>query len=122
MTQSPQTSNPAPSSHSQAAKRRYRRFSDEFKRDAVGLIVHENYSFKAAAKAVDVSEKSLRDWHAKLAPQPAPCGQDATAQQLRDENKRLRNQLKQAEMEREILKKVAPGKAWERGKFHDAMN
>ena len=39
-----------------------RRFMDDFKRDAVRLVVDEQYTFKAAAKAVGVSEKSLRAW------------------------------------------------------------
>lgn len=109
MTQSNSTTNTTPSSSTQASqpgKRQYRRFSDAFKRDAVNLVVNENYSFKAAANAVDVSEKSLRDWHAKFAPQPEPCGDDATPEELHDEIKRLRKQLKQAEIEREILKKA----------------
>ena len=38
----------------------HRRFSDEFKRDAVRLVGDQQYSFKADAKAVGVSEKSLR--------------------------------------------------------------
>lgn len=83
-----------------------RRFSEEFKRDAVRLVVEEEYAFKAAAKAVGVSEKSLRDWHKRLAPSPEPCGEDATVEQLREENKRLRRQLRRAELEREILKKA----------------
>jgi transposase len=83
-----------------------RRFSEEFKRDAVRLVVDEQYSFKAAAKAVGVSEKSLRDWHKRLAPPPRPCGEDASLDELREENKRLRKQLKRAELEREILKKA----------------
>ena len=61
---------------------------------------------KAAAKAVGVSEKSLRDWHKRLAPQPKLCGENASADELREENKRLRRQLKRAELEREILKKA----------------
>jgi transposase len=77
-----------------------RRFSEEFKRDAVRLVAEEGYTFKAAAKAVGVSEKSLRDWHKRLAPAPRPCGE------LREENKRLRRQLKRAELERDILKKA----------------
>ena len=81
-----------------------RRYPDDFKRDAVRLVTKEKYSFKAAAKAVGVSEKSLRDWHAKFAPQPVPCGDDATVEQLQQENIRLRKQLKRTEMEREILK------------------
>jgi transposase len=85
---------------------RSRRYSDEFKRDAVRLITDENYEFKAAAEAVGVSQKSLREWHRKFAPPPAECGADASYDELREENKRLRKQLKRAEMEREILKKA----------------
>lgn len=83
-----------------------RRFSDSLKRDAVRLVTHERYSFKAAAQAVGVSDNSLRQWHKKYAPQPSPCGQNATVEQLQAENNRLRKQLRQAEMEREILKKA----------------
>lgn len=83
-----------------------RRFADDFKRDAVRLVVDEQYTFKAAAKAVGVSEKSLRGWHKKFAPQPTACGDNASSDELRDEIKRLRRQLKRAELEREILKKA----------------
>jgi transposase len=83
-----------------------RRYSEEFKQDAVRLVVSEEYSFKAAATAVGVCEQTLRQWHARLAPQPAECGQHATLDELREENKRLRRELRRAEMEREILKKA----------------
>lgn len=83
-----------------------RRFSEDFKRDAVRLVVEEKYTFGTAAKAVGVSTKSLRDWHDKFAPKPKPCGDDATVDELREEVKRLRKQLKRAELEREILKKA----------------
>jgi len=86
--------------------RRRRRFTEEFKRDAVRLVVAEGYSIKAAATAVGVSEPSLRAWHAKLAPRPEPCGDGATLDELKAENQRLRRQLKRAELEREILKKA----------------
>ena len=82
------------------------RYADDFKRDAVRLVCQEKYSFKAAAAAVNVSEKSLREWYARFAPQPIPCGEDASLDELREENKRLRQQLKRAELEREILKKA----------------
>jgi transposase len=85
---------------------RSRRYSDDFKRDAVRLITEENYTFKAAAEAVGVSPRSLRDWHRKFTPPPAVCGDDASFDELREENKRLRKQLKRAELEREILKKA----------------
>ena len=87
-------------------KRIRRRFSDEFKQDAVNLVVVQGYSFKRAADAVGVSSRSLREWHEKFAPKPDECGDEATVLQLQDENKRLRKELKRAEMEREILKKA----------------
>jgi transposase len=83
-----------------------RRFGEEFKRDAVRLVVEEGYTFKAAAAAVGVSDQSLRAWHAKYAPPPEPCGENATFEELREENRRLRKQLRRAELEREILKKA----------------
>ena len=83
-----------------------RRYLDDFKRDAVRLVVEEKYSFKAAAEAVGVCEKTLRDWHKRFAPPPAPCGENATVHELREEVTRLRRQLRRAELEREILKKA----------------
>jgi len=85
---------------------RKRRFSEEFKREAVRLVVEEGYTFKAAAGAVGVGDQSLRAWHAKFAPAPPPCGENATVEELRDEVARLRKQLRRAELEREILKKA----------------
>ena len=81
-------------------------FPEDFKRDAVRLVVEEKYTFAAAAKAVGVSTKSLREWHQKYAPQPEACGDNATVAEMREEIKRLRRQLKRAELEREILKKA----------------
>ena len=49
---------------------------------------------------------SLREWHRKYAPEPEPCGEDASVEDLKAENKRLRKQLREAEIEREILKKA----------------
>ena len=62
------------------------------------------YSFKNACQAVGVCEATLRSWHAKLAPPPEPCGENATMGEMQAELKRLRRQLKQTELEREILK------------------
>ena len=92
-----ESSNPSP---------QVRRFTDDFKRDSVRLVTDEKYTFQAAATAVGVSQKSLRDWHAKFAPQAVPCDEHASLEELREEIKRLRQQLKRAELEREILKKA----------------
>ncbi len=51
-----------------------RRFSASFKQDALRLVTHEGYTLAAAAKAVGVSDKTLRGWRDKLLPPPEPCG------------------------------------------------
>ena len=83
-----------------------RRFSREFQEQAVRLVKEEGYTFVAAAKAVGVSSRSLQAWHAKLVPKPKPCGPEASVEELREEVERLRQQLRRAELEREILKKA----------------
>ena len=83
-----------------------RSFTDEFKRDAVNLVAAQGYSFNRAAQAVGVSSTSLRGWYEKYVHEPEACGENATFQQLQEENKRLRKKLREAEMEREILKKA----------------
>lgn len=100
---------------SKPSKRARRTFTDEFKQDAVDLVVNQGYSLNAAAEAVNVSSRSLREWHEKLAPRPEPCGEDAPVSELQSEIKRLRKQLVTADLEHEILKKVASGKVRERG-------
>jgi len=86
--------------------RKRRSFTDEFKRDAVKLISVEGYSFKEAAAILKVNVKNLREWHERFAPEPKPCGPDATLGDLQAENRRLRDQLKEAETDLEILKKA----------------
>jgi transposase-like protein len=75
--------------HRSALSPQSSRFADDFKRDAVRLVVDEKYSFAAAAKAVGVSAKSLRTWHKKFAPPIEPCAENATMDDLREENRRL---------------------------------
>ncbi len=82
------------------------RHSEEFKRDAVRLVTEQEYTFAAAAKAVGVSDQTLRLWRKKFGPPPVPCGEGATLNELRAELQRLKRELRRAEMEREILKKA----------------
>jgi transposase len=75
------------------SKRSRKTYSEEFKRDAVRLVVVEGYSFKSACAAVGVCNATLRAWHAKLAPPPESCGDNATVEELQQENQRLRKEL-----------------------------
>lgn len=91
-----------------------RRFTAEFKADAVRLITEHGYTHKAAADAIGISDSTLSGWaRAARVERPLrgaqgrpPCDQDASVEDLRAEVKRLRQQLARAEMEREILKKA----------------
>lgn len=85
-----------------------RKFTAEFKVEAVKLVVEKGYSFAEAAQTLDVGENSLRCWKAAFDDRAglafpgngrvSPA--DDELHRLRAENKRLR-------AEREILKKAA---------------
>jgi transposase len=96
----------SPPAAASAADKRKKRFTEEQKQNAVRLVDEAKYSVAAAAKAVGCSEPSLRGWHAQYGAKRVPCGADASYEALQAENKVLRGQLRQAEMEREILKKA----------------
>ena len=81
-------------------------YTDAFRRDVVRLITEEGDSIPAAAKSCGVSDQTVRNWHRKFAPEPEPVGDDASVDELRAEVKRLRRQLRRAEMERAILEKA----------------
>jgi transposase len=97
---------PSAAASAAASNNRKKRFTEEQKQNTVRLVDEAKYSIAAAAKAVGCSEPSLRGWHAKYGAQRVPCGADASYEALQAENKVLRGQLRQAEMEREILKKA----------------
>ena len=83
-----------------------RRFGESFQRDAVRLVTYEGNSIPAAAAAVGVSGSTLREWQRKHGLAASPGGPDASVDQLQQEVRRLRQQLKRAEMERAIFKKA----------------
>lgn len=85
---------------------RRRSYTDEFKRNVVRLITDEGYSIPAAAKACGACEQTVRNWHGRFVPTPEPAGDDASVEELRAEVKRLRKQLRRAELERAILEKA----------------
>ena len=100
--------------------RKRRTYTDEFKRDAVKLVTEQRYSVAEAARNLGVHPNLLRTWKRKIEAEDEEYEAGLTEDErmelesLRAENKRLR-------MERDILKKVAPGKVRERGMCHDVM-
>ena len=91
-------------------KKPRRTFDQDFIDGAVKLVTQEGYSLAAAAKAVDVPYTTLRQWcqkqSAKESALGSPTSDKARVEQLESENRQLRKQLRQTELEREILKKA----------------
>ena len=87
-----------------AGKRR--RFSLEFKQEAIRLVLEGGVSIAEAARDLDVCQKSLHRWikQHKIDHGPNPAGAKKTAE--RDEIRQLRAKVRQLEMERAILKKA----------------
>ena len=85
-------------------ERQRRAFSAEFKKDAVALISEQGYSIAKAAQAVGTSENNLRRWKKELE-------QESSGERLsideRAELAKLRREVKELRMEKEILKKAS---------------
>ncbi len=84
-----------------------RSFTLEFKTSAAQLVREQGYTVAQAAKSLGVDPRSIREWIAKLAPQPQAVPALAAGDaELRPELERLRAENKRLLMEREILKKA----------------
>jgi transposase len=85
-----------------------RRFTKEFKDDAIGLVVDQGYSCAEVGRRLGVSENNVNRWVRQYHDQNQSQSPDGlTREQLETELKRLRKENKRLEMEREILKKAA---------------
>ena len=79
-----------------------KRFTDEFKRDAVAQVVDRGYAVSEVAERLGVSTKSLYTWKAQSA-KPAKAREADLAVELR----RVKKELARVTEERDILKKAA---------------
>ena len=88
-------------------KRARRKFTPEFKAEAVRLVLMEGNTVGAVAKDLDLTDSALRLWveRAKADRGQGRVGVLATAE--RDELGKLRKRVRELEIERELLKKWA---------------
>jgi transposase len=83
-----------------------RRFTDEYKANAVELVLSDSRTIAEIARSIDVHEMTLGKWVKKakdagqVPERPLNQNERAELERLREENKRLR-------MEAEFAKKVA---------------
>lgn len=85
-------------------KKTRKRYPDEFKAEAVALVLEQGYSVAKAAEAVDVAPGLLHKWKDKAEAEAKGVG---LAESEREELKRLRKEIKELRMEKEILKKAS---------------
>ena len=87
-------------------RRPRRRFDDDFKQQAVRLVLDEGKSVGAVARDLDLTETALRGW-VKRAPADRTNGRTGLTTAEREELARLRKENRILREEREILKKAA---------------
>lgn len=88
-------------------KKKRRKYTQEFKEEAVKLITEQGYQITEAARNLGVNENMLGRWKRGIegGGEEALGLQEGTA--IQAELNRLREENKRLKMEREILKKAA---------------
>jgi transposase len=84
-----------------------KKYSKEFKLDAVSLVLEQGYTRKEAASSLDINPQMLGRWvkeHQSEDGQAFRGNGKLTPEQ--EENRKLKAQVKRLEMERDILKKA----------------
>ena len=82
-----------------------RKFTDEFKEEAVKLVTSQGYSVSEAARNLGIHATQLRRWVKGKSPDTRPA--TTSVVQLQAELKQLKRENECLRMEREILKKAA---------------
>lgn len=85
-------------------KRSYKQYPKEFKDEAVALVLEQGYSVPEAAKSLGIAANMLYKWK-ELHEQQIEG--KALAEDEREELRRLRKEVKELRMEKEILKKAS---------------
>jgi transposase len=87
-------------------RRPRRRFDDDFRAQAVRLVLDEGKTIAAAARDLDLTPSSLRYW-VEQARADRTNGRTGLTTAEREELARLRKENRQLRLEREILKNAA---------------
>ena len=87
-------------------RRPRRKFTPEFKADVVRLCCSGTESIGEVCRRLDLTESAVREWLRQAEVDEAGGTPDALSTEERRELVRLRRELKQVTMERDILKKA----------------
>lgn len=84
-----------------------RRYSDEFKLDAIRLVKEQGYNRSEAARNLGIDHGMLGRWILEQESKESGSIPGTPGGELQDEVKRLREENRKLKMEREILVKAA---------------
>ena len=83
--------------------RRRGRYPKEFRRDAASLVIDQRRTIADVARELDVVEQTLGNW---VRQERIDRGErEGTTTEMREENARLRKEVKRLTMERDLLKR-----------------
>ena len=83
--------------------RRRGRYPKEFRRDAAALVIDQHRAIADVARELGVVEQTLGNW---VRQERVDRGErDGTTSEMREENARLRREVKRLTMERDLLKR-----------------
>jgi len=86
-----------------AKKRKYRRYTEEFKLDATSQVINKGYAASDVASRLGMSSKTLYKW---LQDKQKPSINNKQDIKLSNENRKLKAELARVTEERDILKKA----------------
>lgn len=89
------------------SKRKRRKYTEEYKEEAVKLVTEQGYSTAEAARNLGVNANLLGRWKKEFEQPKEEKESPSNQVAMQAELKRLRKENKQLKMEREILKKAA---------------
>ena len=89
-------------------RRTRRSFTDDYKTGAVRLVLDEGKTVASAARDLGLTESSLRNW-VEQARADRTKGKTGLTTAEREELARLRKEVRELRMERDVLKKAAAG-------------
>ncbi len=90
-------------------KKKHIIYKEEFRRQAVEMVIHGGKSIAQVARELGVSEFSLNLWKKKYLKEFAPAqvdGEERTPEQMYEEIRRLQKENQYLKTQRDILKKA----------------
>jgi len=85
-------------------KRTRRKYTEDFKRDAVTLVTEQGYKVSEAARSLGIGGDLIRRWKREF---ETEASGDRLSTDEREELKRLRKENRMLRMEKDILKKAS---------------